>query len=79
MAWKLLIGLFSLNFFLEKYYFYLLHHLLASGDPDGRNDCHGHQPGQARTNEVEHLKQCSEDSDKEHDHVENAEGDEASG
>ena len=47
MAWKLLIGLFSLNFFLEKYYFYLLHHLLASGDPDDESDCQ-QQPGQAK-------------------------------
>ena len=62
----------------KKYFFYFFPHLLASGDPDGGGDCHGHQPGQARTKVVEHLKECSEEAEEEHNHVEEKEGDEAS-
>ena len=63
----------------QEYFFDLVPHLLTSGDPDGGGDCHGHQPGQARTNEVfwEHLKECSEEADEEHHHVKEAERHEA--
>ena len=61
----------------QKYFFYLFLHLLASGDPDGGDDCHGHQPDQAGTNEAEHLKECGEEAVEEQDHVEEDEGDEA--
>ena len=37
---------------------YLVHHLLASSDQDGGGDCHGHQRGQAITNEVEQFQAC---------------------
>ena len=60
-----------------KYLFHIFPHLLASGDPDGGGDCHGHQPGQARTDEVEHLKECSEEAEEEHHHVKEAERHEA--
>ena len=56
----------------QEYFFYLVPHLLTSGDPNGRGDSHGHQPGQARTNEVGHLKYCSDEADEEHNHVEQA-------
>ena len=57
--------------------FHLFPLLLVSGDPDGWGDCHGHQPGQARTNEVEHLKECGDEAKEEHNHVEEAERHEA--
>ena len=61
----------------QEYFFYLVPHLLTSGDPDGGGDCQRHQPGQARTNEVEHLKECRDEADEEHHHVEEAERHEA--
>ena len=60
----------TLDILFQKYFLHFLYHLLASGDPDGGGDCHGHQPGQARSYDVEHLKECREEADEEHDHVE---------
>ena len=71
--WKLYISL-SLS---QKYFFNLVRHLPASEDPDGWGYGHGHQPGQARTNGVEHLKECSEEAEEEHHHVKEAECHEA--
>ena len=62
----------------KKYIFYFFPHLLASGDPDCWSNCHGNQPGQAWTYEIEHLQDCCEEAEEEHNHVEEKEGDEAS-
>ena len=53
----------------QEYFFDLVPHLLTSGDPDGGGDCHGHQPGQARTTVVKHLKESSEEANEEQNHV----------
>ena len=63
--------------FSQKHIFYLFPHHLASGDPDGWCDRHCHQPGQPRTDGVEHLKECSEEADEEHHHVKETERHEA--
>ena len=68
---------YFLSYLISNIFFYLFPHLLASGDPDGWGYGHGHQPSQARTNEVEHLKECSEEADEEHHLVKEAERHEA--
>ena len=60
--WKLDISTLS-----QKYLFHLVHHLLASEIQ--MVGVTGMASSQARTDGVKHLKECSEETDEEHHHI----------
>ena len=74
----ILICKFNLNVHFE-HFSKLVRHLLFSGDPFCWSYCHCHQPGKPRRKKVEYLKNCCEDTDEEHNHVEDTEGQKAGG
>ena len=59
--------------------FYLLLHVLVSGNPDGGCDGHGDLPGEVWAHCRDRVQQGADEAQHEHCHVEEAEGQEPGG